>query len=752
MIPARKDICLFLLTLMSLFSSAAVAGEPFTVTIPAGHEVTMGDASAVLPLTVTNNSTNKDIRQITFNIDTAKYNFLSATSPPDGWCIETVLAGSITFALVQTSSACSNGQTLSQIDPGESITFNITVLPLADTADVTTDTLTSVTVQSQGGFDPIDPSTGGLPIWTRRALSLNMTVTPLSLGVGGEITLLMEITNRSNDSQPKSVIGSVPDPPGFIDNPATGLVQKIEGPFFGSTLLPGAIDGITTTITVGSTAGFPVTGSIKIGDEEVFYTGKIATAFTGAVRGFNGTTPSSHADSSLVLGLTPFSLNSGESGTITYKYVALGSGSVFFTARASDGAATSTSVSVDSDTVVIGEFTIGITIRPVTVISGQSVVATMSATNNGSTALVDVEPFNFTGCPGGASEGLLIGPIPSTVTSLAPGTAVNFQWTFQITGNTGDIYCFTGSARASGPVVAVPSPATSDPGSISEYSVTVSPSSVASGSTDQTLTWNINNNSGCTIRGFTVDPPTSGSDWLCSSTTQPAGWVGPACPVDPVGFSSSKKADDIPVGGTGSFSITFSTTETVQTQKEIVFPLSVLPRGCGNQPTTIGSIITISPYGLSLAHSPAGPIYADGSSRYTMTATLVLNGAPVSGKTISFSATNGTLTATSGITDSSGQASVDLISPTSTTDTPATVTVSYFGVTAEDIVNFTGFTGPNLQYVTGLTPNSVDCGQTTSFTMDVRNTGTALMNLTSDSYFFFTDGTTTLTAYLAATP
>jgi hypothetical protein len=579
-----------------------------------------------------------------------------------------------------------------------------------------------------------------------------MTAIPSTVGVGNDITLQMEITNRSNAVQPKSAIVSVPDPPGFTDDdPAIDIVQKIEGPFFNSTLLDGSIDSSQTTITVDSTDGFPDTGTIKIADEEIFYTGKTATSFTGAVRGFNGTTAASHPDNSLVFGLTPFSLGSGESGTITYIYTALSSGSVFFTARASDGAGTSTSVSVDSNTVLIGDFTAAITVAPTTVITGQQVVVSMNVANNGATSLVDVETFNLIGCAGGASEGQLAGPIPPSVTSLAPGNTTIFQWIFEITGNTGDIYCFTGSARADGPVIATPSPAASNVGSISVYSVTVLPSNISSGSTNQTLTWTIHNGGGCTIRSVTIDPPTSGSDWVCSSTGQPSGWSGTACPVDPVVFTSNRKADDIPVGGTGSFSITFSSTETVLTEKLVVFPVSVEPRGCGNVPTIMGSSVKISPYVLTLEHSPAGPIDADGSSRYTMTATLTVNGVPVSGKQITFSTTNGTLVATSGVTDSSGQASVDLISPISTTDTSATVTASYFEVTATDTVNFTGYTGPNLEYVTGLTPATVECGQSYSFTMKVRNSGTAAMTLTTDSYFFFTDGVSTMKAYLDST-
>lgn len=55
-----------------------------------------------------------------------------------------------------------------------------------------------------------------------------------------------------------------------------------------------------TTITVASTADFPEKGRIKIDNEEIFYTGKTHTTFTGCVRGTRGTVAVSHAQNSIV--------------------------------------------------------------------------------------------------------------------------------------------------------------------------------------------------------------------------------------------------------------------------------------------------------------------------------------------------------------------------------------------------------------------------------------------------------------------
>ena len=51
-----------------------------------------------------------------------------------------------------------------------------------------------------------------------------------------------------------------------------------------------------TTITVDSTVDFAETGTITIGSEQITYTGKTATTFTGATRGANSTTAAAHSD------------------------------------------------------------------------------------------------------------------------------------------------------------------------------------------------------------------------------------------------------------------------------------------------------------------------------------------------------------------------------------------------------------------------------------------------------------------------
>jgi len=66
------------------------------------------------------------------------------------------------------------------------------------------------------------------------------------------------------------------------------------------TLLNGAITGTGVPspdeIIVDSTEDFPTSGTFTVDSEDISYTGKIATKFTGIGRGENGTTAATHLD------------------------------------------------------------------------------------------------------------------------------------------------------------------------------------------------------------------------------------------------------------------------------------------------------------------------------------------------------------------------------------------------------------------------------------------------------------------------
>jgi hypothetical protein len=68
---------------------------------------------------------------------------------------------------------------------------------------------------------------------------------------------------------------------------------------YGQTLLNGSLTETATTITVDSTSGFNDRGRIRIDNEEILYTGKTGTTFTGCTRGARGTEAASHSDNTV---------------------------------------------------------------------------------------------------------------------------------------------------------------------------------------------------------------------------------------------------------------------------------------------------------------------------------------------------------------------------------------------------------------------------------------------------------------------
>ena len=70
---------------------------------------------------------------------------------------------------------------------------------------------------------------------------------------------------------------------------------------YATTLLNGAIsDKTATTITVDSTASFPEQGRFRIDNEEVLYSAKTSTTFTGCTRGARGTQATTHSDDAVL--------------------------------------------------------------------------------------------------------------------------------------------------------------------------------------------------------------------------------------------------------------------------------------------------------------------------------------------------------------------------------------------------------------------------------------------------------------------
>ncbi len=75
-----------------------------------------------------------------------------------------------------------------------------------------------------------------------------------------------------------------------------------------TTTLNGAIDASTTTVVLTSVVNFPSTGTnfIRIGIEDISYTGISGNTLTGVTRGTRGTTAASHSDGATITNVSDF--------------------------------------------------------------------------------------------------------------------------------------------------------------------------------------------------------------------------------------------------------------------------------------------------------------------------------------------------------------------------------------------------------------------------------------------------------------
>lgn len=69
---------------------------------------------------------------------------------------------------------------------------------------------------------------------------------------------------------------------------------------YATTLLNGALTSSNATVTVDDTADFPERGRLRVDDEEIFYTAKTPTTFTGCTRGARGTRAVAHSDNAVI--------------------------------------------------------------------------------------------------------------------------------------------------------------------------------------------------------------------------------------------------------------------------------------------------------------------------------------------------------------------------------------------------------------------------------------------------------------------
>jgi hypothetical protein len=445
-----------------------------------------------------------------------------------------------------------------------------------------------------------------------------------------------------------------------------------------------------------------------------------------------------------------FTLGPGETSKIKWIYEAASTGYVSFGSYAGNPSGTATSKQAGSGTVVIGNFTADVDVTPLSVISGQSVLVNLTVQNNGAETLTDIVPAIAP--TGTASAALLSGPAPVSLATLSPGESVAFTWQYTITGSIGQTYSFSGSASSD---TESTNAASSAPGRVVIYAVTVTPGTVTTGSTSFSPTWTVYNNGSVEVKEVRIDisPPLSAScapgseGWRYQSDTPPTNWTSSTAgsPVSSVTFTAANPigTNGILVGQSKDFTINFDCVPLVTSDVIYNFPVVITDKN--NNAATEDSEIVVIAYGLALqafdddclSPLPASEA-ADGTTQYCFEATLTLAGAPVQGRTLNFTTTAGTLSASTGVTDSSGQATVYLRAPCSDTDVSATVTAEYNPFTSvARTVDFTAVTTGTLSYVPGtltfartdpaptgdINPVSINTGDSGAFRLDVVNCG-----------------------------
>ncbi len=376
----------------------------------------------------------------------------------------------------------------------------------------------------------------------------------------------------------------------------------------------------------------------------------------------------------LTAGPTPAvvaSLAAGAAATFQWTYTATGSGSIQFCNSARNGTNSSTSKNVCSYDVAIGDFTATLSISPPQIVSGQEVTVTMTASNKGTSARNNVAPSALTfEVLGGNAASVCSGPTPANVGSLASGSSAMFQWTCTVTSTQiGSSFRYNAFATSNSGN-SLPSPAYSNIGVISAYSVTVTPATVPSGS-GATFAFRITNNGGYPLFKVRIDTPAVGFSYSSASGGCTGNWtpVTVGTPVQ-ITFSTTDVStctcaaalNCIPcAGGECNFYVTYSAVPAVAVNTDYVFTVKVwdtqLTQPNAEPRASLNANVTVTSHAVTLEAIPE-------TAAPGCTALLIATITPAvaSGGVVDFFATAGSLLNVSPTTSSS-DASADIRAP-----------------------------------------------------------------------------------------
>jgi hypothetical protein len=461
-------------------------------------------SSATLTFRISNNSTTETMSRVRFYV-TGSYTYFpnqTVTVPPGFTSCS--LSSQVTVSNVTYYQRISCSGSLSS-GSSQTIGFKIINLATSTTTD-RTDKLSNLTARfttsgNYGYGTNYYPSNSGYQGgWTWKALQITLVPSAASVGSGCQFTLTMNVTNKTNSSIGN--VASVVSPPAPVYTGGASL-SLIASP---------------ANITVPAGASAPLVWT--------------------------------------------YTLNGPANGTAAFSACASASGTCTSTSGTTKTSSTVSSVPISIASGASCGFTTAISSSPTCLFSGGTAVFTMTVTNGTGGAAANVTPGALTPVVTGAAQiSSIVGPSPSSISSLPTGSTGMFTWTAVVTGNANDTYAMTGNASANGGSL-ISSTATSTAQELGDYSVLPSPPSTNASSSNQEIKWAIVNNACANINQVSIAVP---AGWTVgdaySSVTNSSGTQVDSWSTSGTTFTSPSSADRIPpTAANGDFYILFSST------------------------------------------------------------------------------------------------------------------------------------------------------------------------------------------------
>jgi len=214
--------------LLSLSALPAAAGS-FTLSLPGDSKVTI-DSPSRLAFKVTNTDAPEGLSRIALRFPSG-YRVTNGSAPP-GWTADLSTGAEITFR-TSDEAKCTGA-----IAPGSALVFGVEAVA-PPSRSVTPDSLVSAQGEQSCRGVALDPP-ATLPSWDRLGIGVALAVGPSILGLGGEATVTMTVTNLSTVE--------LADISALLGSTGTGGVARLVGPTPASlALAPGASGRMTWT-------------------------------------------------------------------------------------------------------------------------------------------------------------------------------------------------------------------------------------------------------------------------------------------------------------------------------------------------------------------------------------------------------------------------------------------------------------------------------------------------------------------------